>query len=216
MIIKHFQQDIIISLSNKVKYIGLNISGGTDSAILGYILCNFIYKERPDVSIIPITNQAYIKRYNFKFSSLILSFLKKEFPTINFECHIKNQNKQNDDYDKTQKKQLNALIRNSIVDIIFSGTTSNPPIDICNTFLNKSGNIEERITERDRLYNNKLKKTKSRYFVDPFQNLDKKGIYQLYVQFELLNTLLPLTRSCEAIDSNICNNFTNVGCKLPL
>ena len=55
MIIKNSQQDIIIDESNDVKVIGLKISGGADSAIVGYMLCKYVTEERPDIKILPIT-----------------------------------------------------------------------------------------------------------------------------------------------------------------
>ena len=55
MIFKNSQQDVLIEEPQEVKVVGLKISGGADSAIVGYMLGKYVAEERPDIKIIPMT-----------------------------------------------------------------------------------------------------------------------------------------------------------------
>ncbi len=209
MIIKNSQQDIIINFPKYIKKIGVKISGGVDSALILYIVCKYIQDENHDVSIVPITIEKQIVKFHYKFSKLIIDWCKKEFPNVVFENHEKVIQYPNTEHNDTQHIYVNKLIDDKIIDSHFWGGTANPPDNII--FKNSDGYILE--PPPDRKYLGGLKRTsfllKNNYFLyQPLINIDKKGIYELYKKFNLLDSLFLLTRSCENISKEQTNNYT--------
>jgi hypothetical protein len=87
---------------------------------------------------------------------------------------------------------------------LFSGITTNPPREVQETF--QWGILEDVESKRG----SHLIKDTVRYFVEsensveyefleykPFFNITKKNIAELYQEHGLLDSLFPLTRSCE-------------------
>ena len=79
MIFKNSQQDINIEEPNDVKVVSLKISGGADSAIVGYMLSKYVAEERPDIKIIPLTTNHPKKPYQGVFAPRIINFYKDTF-----------------------------------------------------------------------------------------------------------------------------------------
>ena len=215
MIIKNSQQDIIFNVPQEYINIGMKVSGGADSAILLYLLCKYIKEERPDAMITPITIEKDIMKFHFRFSKLVIDFCKKEFPTVKFAEQIIYQHHESEaNYDTTQTIVLNTLVYNKLIDCHFVGITLNPPNDV--QFYDTRGDIHNSPLGRED--NNELRATVKKSLVNnytsyrPLVNINKKGIYELYREFNLIDTLFPLTRSCESKDPNKTKNYT-IHCK---
>lgn len=209
MIIENSQQHIIITFPKHIKKIGVKISGGLDSALILYIICKYVAEENPNVSIVPITIEKQIVKFHYKFSELIINWCKKEFPDVIFENHKKINQYPNSGHNTTQHMYLYKLIEEKIIDSHFWGGTANPPENII--FKNLNGHILE--PPIDRKYIGKLKRTsvilKKDYFLyQPLININKKGVYEIYKKFGLLDTLFLLTRSCENESREATNNYT--------
>ena len=82
MIIKNSQQDIHIVEDESTTTLGYKVSGGADSAIVGYMLSKFVVEERPDIKIMPITTTLAGKQYQLIYAKRVLEFLKNEFGDI--------------------------------------------------------------------------------------------------------------------------------------
>ena len=80
MIFKNSQQDINIEEPDSVKVVSLKISGGADSAIVGYMLSKYVAEERPDIKIIPLTTNHPKKPYQGVFAPRIINFYKDTLP----------------------------------------------------------------------------------------------------------------------------------------
>ena len=77
MIIKNSQQDVNIEEPIHVKKVSLKISGGADSAIVGYMLSKYVAEERPDIKIFPLTTNHPKKPYQGVYASRIINFYKE-------------------------------------------------------------------------------------------------------------------------------------------
>ena len=198
MIFKNSQQDINIQEPKDIKIVSLNISGGADSAIVGYMLSKYVAEERPDIKIIPLTTNHPRKPYQGVFATGIINFYKEVFGEHIFGKHYINNVDvidTNEDYINAQRK--NSLQANAIENIQkkYSGITSNPPLHIVNTFKNNKGKLLPGPYDNRNGKNFPLTKD---YSFRPLVNIDKKGVAELYETLEVIETLFPLTRSCEA------------------
>lgn len=189
MIIKHSQGDVSISLEDRVKKVGIKLSGGADSAVLAYLLAKYKKEERPDLHIVPMTNVCKSKPYNEIFALKVIDFVTNEFG-VEFGEHVVIKNIALDPFLTYHDHILHMLYGSGLIDEHFIAITSYPPDD----GMDMSGT--EDISGLDRTRG--LKPTKEDRSNRPFYNLDKKGIAELYHRFGLIDRLFPLTRSCEA------------------
>lgn len=194
MIVSNLQQNILIDHPFYIKNIGIKLSGGADSSIICYILSKYISEERPDITLIPITVDHAGKAYQIIFAKKIINFCKENFGNI-FGKHYTDWCPSRELYIETQDKLLNNLYKQSIIDCHYVGITKNPPHTLSKTLC-------EPIDDRSPIKIHPTKRGETANL--PLVNIDKKGVCELYRKFNLLNTLLPLTRSCE----NFTDNFS--------
>lgn len=83
------------------------------------------------------------------------------------------------------------------------GITANPPVEIQKEF----GFYDIAESRRDLIYDEFDWKKNGKLHYTPFVNVDKKFIAELYKQYDLMDDLFPLTRSCIGIDRKT-NFFT--------
>lgn len=189
MIIEHSQGNIEIALDDRIKKVGIKLSGGADSAILAYLLAKYKKEERPDLRIVPMTNVCKVKPYNEIFALKVIDFVTNEIG-VDFSEHIVIKNIDHDGFLTYHDMILDMLYGSNLIDEHFIAITSYPPeggMDMSGT---------DQISGLDRTRG--LKPTKENRSNRPFYNLDKRGIAELYHRFELTDRLFPLTRSCEA------------------
>ena len=102
-----------------------------------------------------------------------------------------------DEFSKKIFNHIDSLKRNGLITIVYSGLTKNPdplPEEL----------INERETTRDEP-DNHFKGTESINYVEeklvanPFMFLTKEFVANLYKKYDLLDSLLPYTRSCEGL-----------------
>lgn len=190
MIIKNSQQDIIIDESNYVKVIGLKMSGGADSAIVGYMLCKYVTEERPDIKLQPITTIHAGKPFQEIYSRRVVEFLKQKFGDIFLQHKINTCDELGKTYVSTQEQLVKECYTTHNMNIHYAGITANPPKTVINQWLPLTGPTDDR--------NGKTFSTKSNKWRKPLVNIDKKGVAELYDTLGVTDTLFPVTRSCEA------------------
>jgi hypothetical protein len=158
------------------------------------MLSKYKATERPEITIHPITAVNILKPYQLIFSKKVIEFCEKEFD-IKFSEHLYcDPVMEGPDLQAAQDKLLNDAYDSGIIDCHVSGINCNPPIEVCNSF---EGVVQERAFERDRT--DELKSVMPGYCsYRPFANLDKKGIKEIYDHFNLMDTLFPITKSCES------------------
>lgn len=191
MIIKNSQQDIIIEEDETIKTVGLKISGGADSAIVAYMLSKFVVEERPDIKIIPITTTLKGKPFQLVYSKRVIEFLKNEFGDV-FTEHHHNHAKKGSEYVPTQQILVDSLRATTDMVHVYVGITANPPREIYEQWKPWTGPTDNR--------NGKNFPTRERGHRSPLINIDKKGVAELYNTLGVMDTLFPITRSCEAWD----------------
>lgn len=215
MIIKNSQQDFVLDLPTNIKYIGVRMSGGTDSSILGYMLATYIVKERPDLILVPITINHLQKAFSIDFVKRIIQFIKTDVGDV-FGDHQTiwasgPTDKENEDTLKQFTKDLGSTGK---IDCVFSGITQNPPLDVLHQIM-VDYSIDSGPPNRDgygKLLPNETAmeagtRSINRYM--PFKNVNKRGIAEFYNTMGVMDTLFPLTRSCDADTTDFskhCNN----------
>lgn len=171
------------------KTVGLSISGGADSAILAYYLMKnldspvhfFIYASK--------------EKQNRTIKNALAVINKCQELTEKKTVHVHIQYEQTQERNPFLKYLVNA-VDSGIVDILYTGTTSTPPKDIIRKF---SDILSSGIAERRNPTRIKNLWSHGGKLYHPFINLDKKDIANFYSQLGLLDTLFPLTSSCESI-----------------
>jgi 7-cyano-7-deazaguanine synthase in queuosine biosynthesis len=169
------------------KRVGIALSGGADSSIIAYILManlkqqlnfyTFASKEKKYATV-HVTNKVIEKCIELTGNT-------------NVTHHIK--------YGETQERDiflsfLKENLKNN-VDLIYTGTTNSPLIDDLESFNSK---LKEDIAlRRDPSIR---KPVFSNGIYSPFINQNKAFIKELYEKHGLLDTLFPITRSCESTD----------------
>jgi hypothetical protein len=198
MIIKNSQQDVNIEEPIHVKKVSRKISGGADSAIVGYMLSKYVAEERPDIKIFPLTTNHPKKPYQGVYASRIINFYKEIFGEHIFGKHYINTvdvMDTNEDYINAQTTNMEKAYKNEKIQRNYSGITSNPPLDIIDTFRKPNGKlIKGPVDDR----NGKDFPVYKNYSWKHLANIDKKGVAELYETLGVMETLFPLTRSCEA------------------
>jgi hypothetical protein len=189
MLIKNSQQDVKIEIPISIKNVGLKLSGGADSAIVGYMLSKYVITERPDIKIVPITVVQIGKSFQLIFAKRIIDFYKNYFGDIFLE-HRTATSTTPENYVPAQEQLMSFLYKTKIIDFHFSGITLNPPENAISEYILSLGGTEPPDRLRGRNIESSLKAN------NPLINLDKKGVAELYHTLGIIDTLFPLTRSC--------------------
>jgi len=178
------------------KRILFSISGGTDSALLLYLVCKHITENNlTDIIITPWTVVDIHRPGNEKIVQIILDMIISFYPNINLKPLLVDyiDVKMNNSSSKlTLMRNINKQqFRSGQYDMLMFALTNSPPVEL-------SAPLE---TPEDRNPNTvKLEKEYlSEYNVTlygPFVNVNKKGIAHLYEKHNLMDLLFPITQSC--------------------
>lgn len=187
--------------------IGLRMSGGADSSIVGYMTCLFVMENnlQNEVTIHPITVDQVGKAYQIATASRVIEFYKSVFPEIKFGEHFTDVSQiETRDYSISQTNLTRGLLNTGKIDFYLTGLTANPP----DYFIEQMKNSYIVVPP-----NRDQNETRSCY-VDgsrvnlPLVNSNKRAVYELYNHFGLMDTLFPITRSCESYDMELTENLT--------
>jgi len=168
--------------------IGINLSGGVDSALILYLLMRYSSSKIHAFTI--ASEQKF--RVNSNVAVNVINKCIDLTNNLNIEHHTIYHPVQNEKLLHTLPK---LFLKNRSIDMVYTGVTANPPIDICNTF------NEERVVIRDYEFDKAVLFDNESYY-NPWANCHKKDIASMYNHFDLLNTLFPLTRSCEYLKAD--------------
>jgi len=202
----------------------LSLSGGLDSACLFYLLCRHL----PSIEIIPFTAADVNFSADTAAAKNVTDWMKMEFPkakiknlqsfvidqedrTLVTEKEIKKFKKGKKEWKDLSTSGLSKIIqKNKICQnihyqypdaILCEGMTKNPPIKV----MKAHGLYDLAEKRRDNVQITRTKPGKKRY--QPFVNVNKRFIAEVYKKNNLMNTLFPLTKSCVG-DATITDNFT--------
>ena len=190
------QGDVVIDITTfgtpphleLVKRVGIRISGGADSAILAYMLAVYKRDYKPNMSIHPITCINDRKPYQEVFAKQVLAKIT-ELTGVEFDEHFV-ENVDGGRYREDQGIFQESLYKAKKINIHFMGETLNPPIGV---------EVDWKFAGdgRDPTRDEKGQTHVPIVIYKPFRNIDKKAIAELYQHYGVLDTLFPLTRSCE-------------------
>jgi hypothetical protein len=199
------------------KNISISLSGGADSALLAYILCNVAKDHNVTVHVINHIRCWKTKPWQQFNADNVFQWLYQRFYRVNFKRHtnfiapeleygntgptlIDEYNK-NVSGDNIQQRAFAEYICASYdVDAYYNAVTRNPKdIDL--------GGMSERDIDRDD--NNlhlEIMQHIGRWALHPFRFVDKSWILRQYRSYEIMD-LFDITRSCEGTFEEI--NFKN-------
>lgn len=213
-------QLVEIEIPDGVKRIACCVSGGTDTALLLYVLGKYIIENKRDVSILPF-HICYMDRPAFKDALNVTNKVREllncdhnVIENIHFEIFTHKTDQFVSDW-----IQGNFLDKN-IVDLFYSGWTQNPKDK---NFKSQSKTVakgrdggwghirrplfrDEFCTEEQKMESVKnntplphpiYPEGFPRYYLEcPFANVDKKFISEMFDFFKITDELFPLTFSC--------------------
>lgn len=170
--------------------LGLSISGGADSAILAWLLMK--YTTNP-LHLYALAGNQYSNngRPNLHNILSIIDYCIKNTGsgTVKFTaeyCVTKSRDKLIDFcLDKVDTGAIGTML---------SATTARPPDDVISTFKIK---LADDISARRNPETFKPLYTHGGKWYHPFINVDKRVIKNIYLEEGVLDSLFPLTRSCE-------------------
>ena len=207
--------DIITDLPIGEHYILIKLSGGADSSIIYYALCDK-FKDRDDVKIIVITLDTDFKDQYISSAKRVINLVKKLTGKEPYD-HLTNIVKHsNENYVNGQDALYEIANKKYPITMSYSGITRNPPhkemVDFFNIKIKELNLNEEMVWEainsRDVPRDNYTSTTRGR----PFANFDKKATATAYNYYNMTDILYPMTFSCEAAPYKIDNNGMPIHC----
>lgn len=206
MIIPHSRHDLNIAVNDNIKRIGLKISGGADSAIVGYMLSKYVAEEKPDTIIVPITVDQEGKAFQIMFAKKIIEYYKTVFGNIFADHEIGfSPIPESDNYTLVQDVLTKKLYQTGGIQFHFAGITLNPPSNAIPNHIYEQGWKEP----PDRIRTDILKSIYQDNRCLPLINFDKRDVAELYDYFGIRDTLFPLTRSCEKYTDDFSQHCDN-------
>lgn len=212
-------KDINLTIPEQFTKIAINCSGGADSSLLLYLLGHVI-KDREVPSIKVVTAKNILIDHKLKQPDRVKRIIKRVQELHGYDYiseHIVHDIK--DVHDRGDF--IGSLYDRHLVDVMFAGVTMNPmggPVMVEKSSGESVDIAKYGITERSRAnksswfvsYNGITKHTGGfNAFCSPFNSVDKRTIASLYEHYGLVNSLLPLTRSCEG-DEESTDEYTKV------
>lgn len=166
--------------------IGVCVSGGADSALLLYFILK--YSNVP-IHIFSVAAKDK-KMRNTRAAINVIAKCAELTQNYNFVHHIEyvtSQTKEN------LFKLPNLYFNKNIIDMIYTGVTKNPPKHITDNFTLETLENDERDPDVVRAVSG------SNWYI-PWTNLNKQDLCSIYTKYNLIESLFPLTRSCEWIN----------------
>jgi hypothetical protein len=185
-----------------VKFIGIWMSGGADSSMLAYLLAKKIKDENLNIKIQPLSVRRG-RPNNPIYAGNVIDWIEEEL-NVKMNDHIVYYPPIDDEYQREIKEfwdRDDQNFRDNLFQILYSGITRNPPSNDNTISKNKERSRDD---DADRPL-----KTENgvRFYINPFFDIDKKQLAELYKQYNITDTLFPLTYSCEG-SAELTNTHT--------
>ena len=196
------------SLPADPKVVGIKLSGGTDSAMVFLLACEY-FKDK-DVSFIPFVKNPMSEVENTPFAQAVVDILRKRYPSANIS----------DPYPYYTGMKRTDIVDGDVavehnMDVMLAGVVLGPPLEIY------GDNVPE-LAERRQLgspgHQNQilpLKGTDALYY-DPLFYVNKLFVKHLYDHFNAMEDLYPVTKSCLRMQepgAEIYSHFKDQPCK---
>lgn len=185
------------------KKIFLLLSGGTDSALLFYLLCKYIDENKIDTTITPFTLIDTRRPGNDFYTNKIINFMRHTFKSVNINDNVIRYITKINTHDKKKltKEQLKLYFSKNNYELSISALTSFPSqseLEKNKELYNQSLNIltEDRTKTETKKTGPMYEKENNTYWYFPFINIDKKDVAKMYEEYDLMDNLFPITQSC--------------------
>ena len=194
--------------------IAVRVSGGADSAILLVMLADCIMKMGAQKTkyLQPLMISFEGKMGIVWSSRDVIDFVKEMFPEVNIRPQLVYPLPEGEEYLNYLWHSVEPkLFEDGVIDSVFNGANMNPTYQEAIEFDASWGDIWHlRRSDRDpdNLY--KLYARDMRSKLVPMWKLNKKRISQIYTHYGLVDTLFPLSFSCEG--RRIENGFYSYHC----
>jgi|TARA_B110000908_G_scaffold98946_1_gene116898 7-cyano-7-deazaguanine synthase in queuosine biosynthesis len=211
----------------------LSLSGGLDSAALMYLTCTHF----PQIEIIPVTLRDISGGTDHTAAANITTWMQTEFPSVTIrnlqtgEFNDKDEsivtNAESDQFISQYPDHYNIADRDSAsksiqIDRIMqgvsnvylrvNGVTSNPPLGVMQASVHAGFyDLSPKAREDELVHITTYTHADGNTLYQPFCNIDKGFIADIYTQNNLMETLFPLTRSCVGTAEQT-SNFTTECC----
>ena len=193
------------NLLNDRKHIWVSVSGGTDSALLLYLITKYCYENKLETKITPWTRVDLYRPGNDIAVQKIIDCIQAKYK-YPYEKPILNYYYQDLEKAHYTKKFWYDMKNSDLYDAFIFGLTASPSIDIMKKdpqFYTEFLNIDYGDRTPDQNHKTYTKKNNFLAF-SPFINFDKSYIAKKYEEENLMDTLFPLTQSCIARDKRPC------------
>jgi len=167
--------------------LGISFSGGVDSSLLLYILMK--HSVGPIHIFTCVADNKH--RSSMLSSTSVLTKILDSTKNYNIFHHLHFVNSI-ENLEHLFEPQIDFIDRN-VINILYTGITKNPPLDIQRNFQSISTENNHR---HPAIHHNTYEKDFPIY--KPFVNFNKKTIAKMYKELGLDISLLPYTRSCES------------------
>jgi len=203
--------------------ITVKLSGGADSSIIYYALCNELADRNMDIPVFVATLVAEEKAWYAHYAKKVIDFTceRTGIKPVEHRTLFLPMPWDIDSYTVAQDELLNSIIDDNLANVYYGGLTANPDPDIMtkDSYSVHGMSFESydhcrRIAdERDWARDDNSEKYAIGYGstpagnrflgVLPFIHLDKKfGTAAMYEKLGVTDDLLPITYSCEERDKN--------------
>lgn len=168
--------------------LGIFCSGGTDSSLLLYLL---MANTKEKIHTFTLSNN-FKGRANALVTMRVVEKCIQLTGNHNVVCHSWFEEIQTEE---NLFKPAMKFILDGTVKSLYHGVTSNPPSSATENFFDKKAEMKDRTMnlQKSEISDNGL-------VYSPFVNRDKSTIAKIYRDLNLLDSLFPLTRSCEAVN----------------
>jgi len=189
--------------------LGIWVSGGVDSSLLCYLLAKKIKTENIPFKLQTVTIP---KRPTDTHHLSVIDFIKKDLNCNDIFCDPIIYNTDHDNYTQSFQQVNEENVINGKYKYIYSGINQTPDYESYNDIWTAYEELENlRSSDANKLLAISGVILHEDKFVEfgeirPFFNLNKKHIASLYKEHNLLDTLFPLTVSCNTIE------YTNGHC----
>lgn len=196
-------QGVVYLEFKNVKGLGLNLSGGIDSATLLYVVCKSMTEQNEQFPIYCITACNSTDIYGAYHSGLVFNFIKRRFTKLDLH-HIVDYSMMTGKFKIDRKnKIIKKLYSENKINAYTEGITKNPLSNDFN-FINPQEKYTPPEDKRDKEIESITKfNMLTRY--RPWSNIDKKGINEIASNNGIKHKLLLITRSCTHKKIHKCN-----------
>ena len=205
------------------KNVAVKLSGGADSSLIYYYVCDYYKDNNIKANIYPITLVTDQKSF-YKDSTIRVIDVVKQLTGISPKEHIFVYGNHNE-YSDILDNGVNDAIKKYDIDIVYTGMSINAPVEEIKTWvkLNHSKynldinlaeyHIETRDKSRDTIPNHDvvgtMPPTHTVLYSSPYAHSDKRVIAADYKRFGLIETLFPYTISCASYTTETYTTLEN-------